>query len=50
MTTLQVEYNSVPWFIVKLGPIYFGAVGKAGEPFPISQLRVIAGELAKPNK
>lgn len=50
LNSLQVEFNKVPWFIVKLGHIYFGAVGKAGEAFPISQLKVIAAELGKPTK
>jgi hypothetical protein len=48
--SLQIEFNKVPWYIVKLGHIYFGAVGKAGEAFPTSLLKVIASELEKPTR
>lgn len=50
MNSLTVEFQKVPWHVVKIGPIFFAAVGKAGEPLPAAHLAVIVGELGKQMK
>ena len=45
--SLTLEFNKVPWQIVKLGPIFFGVIGKSGEALPAASLKVISAELAK---
>lgn len=50
LSSVTVECDKAPLQITKAGLIYFGVVGKAGEPLPVGQIKLIATELAKQNK
>ncbi|MBA4149960.1 MAG: roadblock/LC7 domain-containing protein [Verrucomicrobia bacterium] len=47
MSSVTVACEKAPLHIAKAGLIYFGVVGKAGETLPVSQIKLIASELAK---
>jgi predicted regulator of Ras-like GTPase activity (Roadblock/LC7/MglB family) len=47
LNSMTLEFNKVPWYIVKMGPLFFAAGGKVGEPLPTSMLKVIASEMGK---
>lgn len=47
LNSLTLEFQKVPWQVVKLGTLFFAAIGKAGESLPVSLLTVITNELAK---
>lgn len=50
LSSMIVECDKAPLQITKAGQIYFAVIGKPGEPLPVSQIKMIATELAKQNK
>jgi predicted regulator of Ras-like GTPase activity (Roadblock/LC7/MglB family) len=49
-TRLTLVVDNVPLKIVKVGGVYFAALGRAEEPLPDAQLNVIAAHLAPQSK
>ena len=50
MNAITVECQKAPLQIIKAGTIFFGVLGRAGEPLPAAEIQFIAAELAKQNK
>ena len=50
VTSLTIKFQKVPWHVARLGHIYFAAIGRAGETFPSSLIKVIVDEMGKKNR